>query len=82
MLARAPVAQLDRAPDYESGGQEFESLRARQQRIDCTAPFLRYFLSLDISLALGSTGAAQELDFLGRCRGTCCLESESLPLRR
>jgi hypothetical protein len=25
----APVAQLDRAPDYESGGQEFESLRAR-----------------------------------------------------
>src|SRR5579871_1676499 len=27
----APVAQLDRAPDYESGGQEFESLRARQQ---------------------------------------------------
>jgi hypothetical protein len=27
---RAPVAQLDRAPDYESGGQEFESLRARQ----------------------------------------------------
>ena len=35
LLARtaqdAPVAQLDRAPDYESGGQEFESLRARQQ---------------------------------------------------
>ena len=27
--ASAPVAQLDRAPDYESGGQEFESLRAR-----------------------------------------------------
>jgi hypothetical protein len=25
----APVAQLDRAPDYESGGWEFESLRAR-----------------------------------------------------
>ena len=25
-----PVAQLDRAPDYESGGWEFESLRARQ----------------------------------------------------
>ena len=29
--ARAPVAQLDRAPDYESGGQEFESLRARHK---------------------------------------------------
>ena len=27
--ARAPVAQLDRAPDYESGGQRFESFRAR-----------------------------------------------------
>jgi hypothetical protein len=26
----APVAQLDRAPDYESGGWEFDSLRARQ----------------------------------------------------
>jgi hypothetical protein len=29
----APVAQLDRAPDYESGGQEFESLRARHLRL-------------------------------------------------
>ena len=28
---QAPVAQLDRAPDYEFGGQEFESLRARHQ---------------------------------------------------
>src|SRR5262249_40236929 len=28
--AEAPVAQLDRAPDYESGGQRFESFRARQ----------------------------------------------------
>ena len=26
---QAPVAQLDRAPDYEFGGREFESLRAR-----------------------------------------------------
>src|ERR1700694_701271 len=26
---KAPVAQLDRALDYESRGQEFESLRAR-----------------------------------------------------
>ena len=31
-VACAPVAQLDRAPDYESGGQEFESLRARHLR--------------------------------------------------
>ena len=28
-LGSAPVAQLDRAPDYESGGQRFESFRAR-----------------------------------------------------
>ena len=28
-MANAPVAQLDRASDYESGGWEFESLRAR-----------------------------------------------------
>src|SRR5690606_8650154 len=28
--SRAPVAQLDRAPDYESGGRTFESFRARQ----------------------------------------------------
>ena len=27
----APVAQLDRAPDYESGGWEFDSLRARHR---------------------------------------------------
>ena len=26
---QAPVAQLDRAPDYESGGQRFESFRVR-----------------------------------------------------
>jgi hypothetical protein len=28
-LQCAPVAQLDRAPDYESGGRTFESFRAR-----------------------------------------------------
>src|SRR5512141_2258091 len=27
---QAPVAQRDRAPDYESGGRRFESFRARQ----------------------------------------------------
>ncbi len=39
-LQRAPVAQLDRAPDYESGGQRFESFRARHfssvnQQVKC-----------------------------------------------
>jgi hypothetical protein len=30
LSSKAPVAQLDRAPDFESGGQGFESLPARQ----------------------------------------------------
>jgi hypothetical protein len=36
----APVAQLDRAPDYESGGQEFESLRARHSATTPNKPML------------------------------------------
>src|SRR5580693_3603229 len=31
LSADAPVAQLDRAPDYESGGRKFESFRARHK---------------------------------------------------
>lgn len=27
---RAPLAQMDRAPDFESGGRRFESFGARQ----------------------------------------------------
>src|SRR6266852_1244172 len=34
----APVAQLDRALDYESRGQEFESLRARHLRYSKASP--------------------------------------------
>ena len=30
LIAYAPVAQLDRVPDFESVGRGFESLRARQ----------------------------------------------------
>ena len=30
LIASAPVAQLDRVPDFESVGRGFESLRARQ----------------------------------------------------
>ena len=37
----APVAQLDRAPGYELGGREFESLRARQLKTKgAAAPFV------------------------------------------
>ena len=38
-------AQLDRAPDYESGGQEFESLRARQR--SCCYAFVFAFDAID-----------------------------------
>ena len=48
-------------PDYESGGQEFESLRARHQPFDFRSEFLRDFLALDIHDVWGSTGAAREL---------------------
>src|SRR3712207_2191900 len=34
----APVAQLDRAPDYESGGQRFESFRARHFGLQARTP--------------------------------------------
>ena len=58
--ALAPVAQLDRAPDYESGGQEFESLRARHQLFDFDSESLRDFSLLDTSILRGSTGEAPE----------------------
>ncbi len=37
----APVAQLDRVPDYESGGRRFESFRARQFPQFTSCPVLR-----------------------------------------
>ena len=47
----APVAQLDRALDYESRGQEFESLRARQ----LNKVFLTFLAARRVSLfALGT----------------------------
>ncbi|CUW37738.1 protein of unknown function [Magnetospirillum sp. XM-1] len=33
----APVAQLDRAPDYESGGWRFDSFRARHFPLSLTS---------------------------------------------
>jgi hypothetical protein len=43
----APVAQLDRAPDYESGGQEFESLRARHSLAEFDSELAGDFFALD-----------------------------------
>src|SRR5580698_6809823 len=49
----APVAQLDRAPGYEPGGREFESLRARQSCIKVgTCPARGFVPTTLISLAL------------------------------
>ena len=59
MERQAPVAQLDRALDYESRGREFESLRARQQVFDFDSEFLRDFSALDIKGVWGSTGATR-----------------------
>ena len=41
--AKALVAQLDRASDFESEGREFESLRARHER---ERPFVQQMLDL------------------------------------
>ena len=37
-----PIAQLDRAPDYGSGGRGFESSRARMRKRPKTAVFGKY----------------------------------------
>ena|SRR5215510_12136272 len=64
----APVAQLDRAPDYESGGQEFESLRARHQLFGFDSEFLRDFSALDNKANSGSTGETPDSDLQSEMR--------------
>jgi hypothetical protein len=66
----ALVAQPDRAPDFESGGREFESLRARQyfKRLKLAGDFER--LGAKVCLILGCsaphvTGAVM-LGYFGR----------------
>ena len=49
--------------DYESGGQEFESLRARQQLYEIETEFLIDFHTVDTAIVLGSTGAARVMQF-------------------
>ena len=51
-ISYAPVAQLDRASDYESEGRAFESLRVRSShpksikpnKLRCTLPFLFVYI--------------------------------------
>src|ERR1700676_80354 len=50
----APVAQLDRALDYESRGQEFESLRARQHLSGIASIFLYYLWAASTEVVRGS----------------------------
>lgn len=42
-MYRVPVAQLDRASDYGSEGQEFESLRVHQKENLCLTAEVFYY---------------------------------------
>jgi hypothetical protein len=66
MVARALVAQLDRAPGFEPGGRGFESLRARQPSL---ANFVR-------ELRLGKPRFARPCDL--RATVICELQLRSL----
>ncbi len=54
--SQAPVAQLDRASDFESAGRGFESLRARQNP---PSSHIRFFLPC-FFVQLSSSGAESE----------------------
>jgi hypothetical protein len=74
-LLEAPVAQLDRASDYESEGRTFESFRARHFPTRCVAHFNQanltrtgiYFAShtAGLSIPLASAMKAQYSAFIG-----------------
>lgn len=69
----APVAQLDRAPDYESGGQEFESLRARH-----------FILQFSDSSPICAESCGSRMDAARRAsavRGRSLRRPDSWPLR-
>ena len=53
-IENAPVAQLDRVPDYESGGSKFESWRVYYCRIFIDVICARSLPTLN--LLLGSSG--------------------------
>src|SRR4029453_3820218 len=60
LAKNAPVAQLDRALDYESRGQEFESLRARHE-IKYLAPAC--FRSFRFRKHIGSVAVTNDNQF-------------------
>jgi hypothetical protein len=72
MRKSAPLAQLDRASDYESEGREFESLRARHilQQLDFFAPLLKPpFVTLASAKEAGAWKRDSQRDDF-RCQGT------------
>ena len=59
IFSKAPVAQLDRAPDFESGGQGFESLPARQglsTRLPCKKLVIFTVFARNCALDIGIAG--------------------------
>ena len=76
--ACAPVAQLDRAPDYESGGQEFESLRARQK----PQQLLTFRVQSPVLLPLrGHAGGTKHISALPNFLGVKAPAADLLPPR-
>ncbi len=81
-LANAPVAQLDRALDYESRGQRFESFRARHSRSklgtsasqDATRPFRT------LRTTVWRPTKTSDTKCRSHARRNCALVSRSRPL--
>jgi hypothetical protein len=82
---RAPVAQLDRAPGFEPGGREFESLRARHWFF-CMRTVGRVKLSgVLIRTPRQTTSRFDNLagfGQVGRCRVAAAVRSEAEDERR
>src|SRR5258706_11990027 len=64
----APVAQLDRALDYESRGQEFESLRARQHLARVQLPRFAGRFAKSVSKTFSNLAMALSASWLVRAR--------------
>src|SRR6185437_3613339 len=79
----APLAQLDRAPDYESGGQEFESLRARQILPNCEPGLCRREVAwwLERLLLRFSAALRPMADYLSVCLDRRMTEKSIIPLK-
>lgn len=61
-LPNAPVAQLDRAPDFESVGRTFESCRARQSSNQAGQHAPAFFLADVSAISAVRQGATVAVD--------------------